>query len=123
MSEQDDLVSVYQAANAVEAYMVKNMLLEEGIEAFVSEENEPLVGLPIAAPDVLVAGKDEARARAIVGEHERQQIARAERPDWTCPKCGATVIGALDHCDSCGAPRPGTEDDDAVDAEEDQSEI
>lgn len=111
MEDPKDLISVYQAANSTEAFLVKNQLLNEGIEAFVSEQNEPLAGLPIAAPDVLVSRADEARARAIVARYEEGQIERAERPDWKCAKCGATVIGAFDICDACGADRTGNSEE------------
>ena len=107
----EDLVSVYRAANITEAHMVKNLLLEEEIDAYVSEENEPLAGLPIASPDVLVRKSDEARALEIVDRYDELQIQRGERPDWTCPECGVTVLGALDQCESCDADRPGTADD------------
>lgn len=105
-----DLVSVYKAANVTDAHLVKNLIIDAGIEAFVSEENEPLAGLTITAPDVLVARKEEARAREIVANFDREQEERAHRPDWTCPKCGANVIGAFDYCDVCGAERPGSEE-------------
>ena len=112
MSDAEDLISVYQAANVTEAYFVKNLLIDADIEATVSEENEPLAGLPIAAPDVLVRKLDEAHAREVVATYEAEQIRRAERPDWTCPKCKATVVGAFDRCDVCGTDRPGDEDED-----------
>ena len=111
MGDPQDLVSVYQATNVTEAHLVKNLLAEEEIDASVSEQNEPLAGLPIAQCDVLVRAVDEARALAIVGEYEQSLLERAERPDWTCPQCKATVIGAFDECDNCGAMRPGVEDD------------
>ncbi len=38
-----------------------NLLLDEDIDAQVSEENEPFAGLPIVPPDVLVRKADEAR--------------------------------------------------------------
>lgn len=110
MDDSQDLVSVYQAASLVEAHLVKNLLLEAEIDVEVSEENEPLAGLPIAQSDLLVRRSDEARARQVVAEFEEQQIARAERPDWKCAKCGVTVVGAFDECDACGADRPGTEE-------------
>ncbi len=74
-----ELVSVYKAANPTEAHLVMNLLLDEGIEAFVSEENEPLAGLTIAAPDVLVARESEARAREIIDNYDDLQIERAEK--------------------------------------------
>lgn len=106
MEDPNDLVSVYQGANVTEAHLVMNLLLEQGIEASVSEENEPLAGLSIASPDVLVKRSDEVRARALIETMEDDQIRRAERPDWTCPKCAATVEGSFDFCDACGADRP-----------------
>jgi hypothetical protein len=81
MSDSQDLVSIYLAANSIEANMVKNLLAEEGIAAVVSEENEPLAGLPIAPPDVLVRRSDEDRARAFMADYEERQIAEAESDD------------------------------------------
>ena len=78
MSDPKDIVSVYKGANVTEAHLVMNLLLDEGIDAFVSEENEPLAGLSIAAPDVLVRTEDEARARAIIDDYDDRQIERAE---------------------------------------------
>ena len=111
MSDPDDLITVYQGENVTEAHLVKNLLLDEGIDASVAEENEPLA-LAITPSEVLVRRRDEARARAIIEEYDAEQIRRADRPDWTCPKCGVVVIGAFDECDACGADRPGSEDDD-----------
>ena len=110
MDDPQDLVSVYRAAKPTAAHLLMNLLIDEGIDAQVSEENEPFAGLPIVPADVLVRKADEARALAIVAECERELVERAERPDWTCPKCGAKVVGAFDECDACGADRPGTED-------------
>jgi len=78
LSDPKDLVSVYTGANVTEAHLVMNLLLDEGIDAFVSEENEPLAGLSIAAPDVLVRTEDEVRARAIIDDYDDRQIERAE---------------------------------------------
>lgn len=120
MSDPKDLVSVYKGENVTEAHLVMNLLLEEGIEAFVSEENEPLAGLGIAAPDVLVGRADEVHARSIIERYDNEQLVRATRPDWKCPKCGAKVLGALDECESCGAARPGSDeegDDDSSNGE------
>ena len=78
MSDPKNLVSVYTGANVTEAHLVMNLLLDEGIDAFVSEENEPLAGLSIAAPDVLVRTEDEVRARAIIDDYDDRQIERDE---------------------------------------------
>ena len=112
MTDPEELISIYRATHLTEAHLIKNLLLEDEIDATVGEENEPLAGLTIVQSDVLVHRKDEARARAIIAVYEEQQIARAERPDWKCPKCGVNVVGAFDICDACGADRPGYEEED-----------
>ena len=111
MSDPDEPVVVFQAANDIEAHLVKNLLLDEGIEASVSEEHAQILlpSSPLLSPHVLVRRADEARARPIIESYDDEQIRRAERPDWKCPACGATVVGAFDECDVCGADRPGTE--------------
>jgi hypothetical protein len=106
MSDPADLVSIYQAANVTEAHLVKNLLLDEGIKAVVSEENEPLAGLSIAAPDVLVNQRDFARAEQIIEEYEERQVARVEGPAWKCGKCSAMNFAGYDSCDTCGNARP-----------------
>jgi rubrerythrin len=108
--DPQDLISVYQATSPIEAYLVRDLLVDENIDAQVSEANEPLAGLSIAAADVLVRRSDLARAQAIVEDYDRKKIERAERPEWKCPKCGATVLGAYDECDVCGTLRPGIEE-------------
>ena len=109
MSDPDELITIYKAGNSPEAYFIKNLLMDAGIEATVAEENDPL-SLPVVSPiEVLIRQQDEARAQPIIDDFENEQIRRAERPDWTCAKCGATVIGAFDECDVCGTPRPGSE--------------
>jgi rubrerythrin len=108
-SDPDDLITVYEAENVTEAYLVKNVLVDEGIEAVVAGEHEPF-SINITPTEVLVKRKDEQRARKIIAEYDAEQERRADRPDWVCPACGATVIGAFDECDACGADRPGTED-------------
>src|SRR5258708_5831755 len=100
MDDPQDLVSVYRAANPTEAHMLMNLLIDEDIDARAAEENEPFAGLPVVPAEVLVRKADEARARAIVAEYEREQMERANRPDWTCAACGATVVGAFDECDA-----------------------
>ncbi len=110
MSDPDELFAIHEAANVTEAHFVKNLLLDAGIKASVSEADAPL-HLPITPTSVLIFRRDEERARAVIDKYDEQQEARADRPDWKCPKCGATVIGAFDECDACGADRPGTEEE------------
>ncbi len=110
MSDPDELIPVYEAANVTEAHFVKNLLVDEGINASVSEENQAMT-LEITPSHVLIFRRDEARARAIIDKYDAEQELRAARPDWICPACQATVIGAFDECDVCGAVRPGSEED------------
>jgi hypothetical protein len=110
VSDPDALVSVYSAANVTDAHLVKNLLADGGIDGSVAGENEPF-SLTITPSDVLVRQRDETRARAIIKRYDARQERRADRPDWTCPTCQATVIGAFDECDVCGCDRPGSEED------------
>jgi hypothetical protein len=109
MTKPQDLVCVYRAANSTEAYFVKNLLAEENIAAYVTEDADPLPGLQIDPPEVFVTSEHEARARVVVEAYDRQTVERAERPSWSCPKCHRTVEGSFDECDVCGAFRPGVE--------------
>jgi len=79
MSDPQDLVSIYRAANSIEANMVRNLLADEGIESVVTEENEPFAGLDITPPDVLVRTSDEVKARAFIAKYEERLIEEAEK--------------------------------------------
>ncbi len=78
MSDPLDLVSIYRAAHSIEANLVKNLLADEGIDAVVTEINEPLAGLDITPPDVMVRVADEGRARQFIADYEEKLIAEAE---------------------------------------------
>lgn len=78
MADPQDLVSIYRAANSIEANLVKNLLADEGIDAVVTEENEPLAGLDITPPDVMVRISDEKRARDFIADYEEKLIEEAE---------------------------------------------
>lgn len=107
MSDPADLISVYQANNPTEAYFVKNLLESRGVEAVVSEVNEPLAGLPIVAVDVLIKQADLPQAEAIVEEFNQDLAKRHDGPNWTCPACGEKVPDTFDECYACGAERLG----------------
>jgi hypothetical protein len=79
-------ISIYSAANAGEAYVVKELLDEAGINAEVVGENlGALAGeLPFGrsiSPRLLVAEADAVRAREIVSEYERKNKERAGKQD------------------------------------------
>lgn len=81
MSDPQDLVSIYRAAHSIEANHVKNLLADEGIDAVVTEVNEPLAGLDITPPDVMVRVADEERARQFIADYEEKLIEEAESDD------------------------------------------
>ncbi|MBI2826874.1 MAG: DUF2007 domain-containing protein [Planctomycetia bacterium] len=105
--DKNDLVSVYQAANAIEATVLKNLLEESGIPAAVSEPIEPFAGSGIDPPDVMVRRADEVRAREILSQYDQERSSKQTAPDWKCPHCGAMVPATFDECDQCGTSRPG----------------
>ena len=80
MSDPNEIVAVYHGANVTEAHLVKNLLLEEGIEARVADEAEIFGGLGIDTPDVLVHKRDQVRAEALIAEYEERAIERVENP-------------------------------------------
>lgn len=85
MPDPNDIIAVYHGANVTEAHLVKNLLLEEGIEARVADEFEVFGGLGIDTPDVLVHVRDRQRAEAIVAQYEERQFERAERAEAESP--------------------------------------
>ena len=106
MSDRDDLVSIYKAANVTEAHLVKNIMQQAGIDAQLTEEYDPLAGLNIASPDVLVHRRDFVRAESVIDQYEERQVARMQGPEWKCEGCGAMNYAGYDSCDTCGASRP-----------------
>jgi hypothetical protein len=64
MEDPQDLISVYQAANTTEAYIVHNLLVDAGIAAEVSEENEPSTKrMKKSGPRVPIGSVPNARPR------------------------------------------------------------
>ena len=109
MTDPKDLVSIYRAAHVTEAHFVKNLLADEDIAAYVAEEFEPLAGLSIDPPEVLVRKEDEARAR----DCDRLRPAadgprRAHRLE--VPQVRSESGRRFDECDVCGTTRPGMEE-------------
>lgn len=113
MSESaGDIVEVYSAENLTEAYFLRDLLANAGIEARVV--GDTLTGmLPPGnetAPRVWVFRSDEPRARELLAEYE--QVHLRPHPDddqpaesWRCPNCGEDVESDLDLCWNCQTPR------------------
>jgi Putative prokaryotic signal transducing protein len=73
--EPKDLVPVYTAADSVKAHIVKNLLEEEGIRAFIEDENQAgVTGLPTVEVRVLVESDRAEEARNLIEPHEEQVI-------------------------------------------------
>ncbi len=71
MADADEMTSVYEAMNSAEAFVVRGALAEHGIEAFVSEPNQPFVGLALAMPQVLVRAGEAESARQVIAALEQ----------------------------------------------------
>lgn len=79
MPDPEQVVTVYQAENVTEAHLIRNILEAEGIQARVSDEAEPLAGLDITGPEVLVHLRDQDRAENAIARYEELQIERHEK--------------------------------------------
>jgi hypothetical protein len=95
----------YSAANLPEAYLVRDLLAQAGIEASVFNEHAAGAAgeLPLTetAPEVwLMDDADVERARALLAAHERRRMAEGTR---TCPQCGEPNPATFDVCWRCGA--------------------
>lgn len=92
--------SVYQAANSLEAHMLKGALEVSGIE--VQLQGEALAGalgeLPANAIEVTVLVKRHhiASAQQILLDYQQQN-----NPDWYCAQCGEHNAGSFEVCWQC----------------------
>lgn len=76
---RESLVSVYSTPLAFDAELVKAMLKDENIPAFVEETNAPFAGLSSIPCHVMVEHEHESRARELIAEHEAKHRERVER--------------------------------------------
>lgn len=107
------LVRLYGARDALDAKMMCDTLIEQGIDATVIGE---MLGaargdLPVTVetlPGVYVRDEDVKRALEIVREFERRGKELAMNPpaQWSCPKCGELNEGQFTQCWKCEADRP-----------------
>ena len=111
--QDDDIVEVYAAGELGQAYFLRDMLANAGIEArVVGDSISTGLGLPPvgeSAPCLWVRRSDEAEARQLLAEWEKVQ-ARPHpddepRPAWKCPSCGELVEADFDVCWNCQNPR------------------
>ena len=98
---------IYQANDLPQAYLLKHLLEEAGIPVRVFNENaQGGVGeIPFihTYPELWVQrDQDEARARKLVLDYERQQNEPVE--EKICPDCGERNPGTFETCWQCGQP-------------------
>jgi hypothetical protein len=118
-------VAVYNAANNVEALLLKMRLVEAGVEAFASEDLSPgglwAFGIlpEIHKPQVWVSKFDVDQARAILQDYERETTERRQASEAVesasgspievvCEDCGEASLfpsaqrGSVQECPRCG---------------------
>ena len=99
---------LYEAADTIEAQMIKDHLLEQGIPCLLFQD--ALSGgageLPTNIFPVLWLEKDEQyqRARRLVREFLASAPA-PQGPAWICPVCGEEVDPGFELCWNCATPR------------------
>jgi hypothetical protein len=116
-----DPVAIYNAANNVEALLVREALLASGIEAHSVDDATPvgawMFGLipEIHKPQVWVDRGETLRARQVIDDFEtraaEQRQRSGEAPDVSvvCEECGKTAsfpasqLGSVESCPHCGA--------------------
>jgi len=116
----DRPTEIYRAANPQQAQLLRNLLEERGIQAFVVNDFLQGAGgdLPLgwtAAPRILVAAEDVSKGRLIAEEFdatmrdgpsiaiEEFDVAQADWEDWPlCPSCQQRRDVLCDICGSRG---------------------
>jgi hypothetical protein len=114
-----DPVAVYDAASNVEAALLRNALVEAGVEAYVTEDLTQVVtgfGIPdLYRPQVWVDKSEVERAVPILADYEQRtqehHEAAASGPpiDVVCEECGkrsefpASQRVTIQDCPHCGA--------------------
>lgn len=99
-------VTVYSAANAVEANIVKGLLINSDIECrLLGETLQGAVGeIPLDQTEVKVQVftiKQRQATEILVNYRQVQQSA----PDWVCPNCNEHNGSTFEFCWSCRTPK------------------
>ena len=139
-----DPVAVYNAANNVEAHLVKTALLASGIEAYVTEDISQvgvwMGGLiaEIHKPQVWVDRVDIERTGPVLDEYERraaelrdpaaEKVRTGPPIEVVCEECGgrssfpAAQWGSVQQCPQCGGFVDVGDEDTASDWSEAEAE-
>ena len=113
-NEGAELTSVYEAGSSAEAYLIRDMLIDNEIHAVVAGEfSESAPIAPITdGPTVQVLATHRERALELIRQYEDQTIHEDDEPEpaagptWTCPRCGETVDANFSVCWNCETERP-----------------
>ncbi|MDP2633951.1 MULTISPECIES: DUF2007 domain-containing protein [unclassified Pseudoalteromonas] len=95
-------LTIYSAADAVEANIVKGLLLANDVNCqLLGESLQSAVGeIPIAQTEVRVqvyAIKERQAREILINYTQEQQSA----PDWVCPNCNEHNGSTFEMCWSC----------------------
>ena len=100
---------LYRARDAREGALLKAMLEENDIEAWVSGGQSALgfgeLGADALLVDVRVRPEDAERARLLIDTFFEEPEDAVEGP-WTCTGCGEENEAGFEACWGCGAERP-----------------
>ncbi|MBA3564679.1 MAG: DUF2007 domain-containing protein [Gammaproteobacteria bacterium] len=108
MSDSARTVRVYKAAHAIEAHLLRGLLEQAGIEAYlVGEHQNRAYGAfsHLFAVEIRVPACDETEAREIVARFEADSAETVARPGWNCASCGESNAASFESCWNCGAVR------------------
>lgn len=71
--KENDLVTVYEVPDAVEAEIIKNALTAEGIPCVLGgEEQASVAAIPGTTVQIQVSAGDAVRARSFLESHEKK---------------------------------------------------
>ncbi|HEX6998664.1 MAG TPA: DUF2007 domain-containing protein [Gammaproteobacteria bacterium] len=92
---------VFRSKAPTEAALVRNLLVEEGIDAKLFGDETPYPG--VLSTEVWVT--DDADAPRALELIRRTFSAEDKRPAWRCAACGEGNPASFELCWSCGARR------------------
>ena len=103
------MLKLYEAADRIEAQILKDHLLEEGVEAVILGDylSGGMGELPANIyPEVWVLqAKDMPKAQQLLHDFTKKHDLQDENDEWRCLKCGEMVDAGFDVCWKCAAPR------------------
>lgn len=122
----NELATIYTAANTVQAHLLRNALANVGIAAQVTNDALQVAGgdLPLGwtiAPRVVVPREQEAEARRLAEQYDASLIENrkpsavetaapaAPVAPPSCPSCGRFRIATCPYCHTCGDQFPAAD--------------